>query len=123
MFTDDERRTLWDEIRQRDLRQFRRFLPDALVRRAAAMAGVRARRLKGRRPRDVLLMDQGFCGYSRFGQVQQRGAFAATRLCPNVTLRTTRRLGYKDRLASWAPADWGRRWRRAGLAASMTLRV
>lgn len=40
MFTDELRRSVWDQIRQRDLQQFARLLPQTLVMRAAQQAGV-----------------------------------------------------------------------------------
>lgn len=40
MFTDEQRISVWDRIRQRDLRQFAHLLPTSLLQRAAAQAGV-----------------------------------------------------------------------------------
>ncbi len=41
MFTDEHRRTVWDQIRQHDLRAFARWLSPELLTAAAAKAGVR----------------------------------------------------------------------------------
>lgn len=44
MFTDEHRRSVWDEIRQHDLRAFAKLLPPELVISAAARAGIKVGR-------------------------------------------------------------------------------
>lgn len=41
MFTDELRRNVWEQVRQRDIRQFGRFLTPPILRQAAMQAGVR----------------------------------------------------------------------------------
>ena len=41
MFTDEHRRTVWDQIRQHDLRAFAKWLSPELLTSAAVNAGIR----------------------------------------------------------------------------------
>jgi len=77
--------------------------------------------LTGLRANDLVLMDRGFWSYGLFCQIQQQQAFFALRLVKGVHFKTLCRYGPGDRLGRWTPTD--RRWRAAGLPASITLRV
>jgi hypothetical protein len=77
--------------------------------------------LDGLQPNDLILMDRGFWSYGLFWQIQQQQAFFAIRLVKGVRVRTLRRLGRKDRVVRWVPAD--RKWRKANLPPSIDLRV
>lgn len=72
-------------------------------------------------PDDLVLMDRGFFSYGLFWRVQDRGAFFAVRLRAQVSPKHVRRLGYKDRLVTWSPADRRKIW--ADLPASIALRI
>ncbi len=80
-----------------------------------------SRLIESLRPKDLLLMDRGFWSYGLFWQIQNRQAFFGIRLFKTAKLKTLRRLGPKDRLVRYAPAD--RQWRRRGLPESIVLRV
>lgn len=54
---------------------------------------------------DLVLMDRGYFAYGLFWRAQRRGAYFAIRLPANVKPRHVKRLGYKDRLVSWTPAN------------------
>jgi hypothetical protein len=82
---------------------------------------VAGRLLRGLTPNDLVLMDQGFWSYGLFWQIQNQQAFFAVRLFPGVKFRTIKKLGRKDRLVEWSPAD--HQWRRAKLPTSIRLRV
>jgi Transposase DDE domain len=70
---------------------------------------------------DLLLMDRGFISYGLFWQIQHRGAYFGTRMRKALKLKTTRRLGYKDRLVEWTPSDSRGQWKQ--LPRSIPLRV
>lgn len=72
------------------------------------------------RPDDLLLMDRGFWSYGLFSQIQQRGAFFATRKIEQVHLKLIRRLGPKDTLVRLVPTD--KRWKKTGWPESLELR-
>jgi DDE family transposase len=69
---------------------------------------------------DLLLMDRGFWSYGLFSQIQQRGAFFATRKIEQVHLKPIRRLGPKDTLVRLVPTD--KRWKKPGWPESLELR-
>jgi hypothetical protein len=73
------------------------------------------------RSNDLLLMDRGFISYGLFWQIQNKGAFFGTRLKKGLNFKTTKRLGYKDRLVEWTPCDSRGKWK--DLPSSITLRV
>lgn len=73
-------------------------------------------------PDDLVLMDLGFWSYGLFWTVQQRRAYFAIRLRSNVKLRTTRRLGPKDRLVRWKKPN-SPRWRQSLWPDQIELRV
>lgn len=83
---------------------------------------IAGRLLKGLRPNDLVLMDQGFWSYGLFHQIQDARAFFAIRLYPGVKLKTLRRLGPRDRLVRWNTPT-GPRWRGLDLPESIDLRV
>jgi hypothetical protein len=70
---------------------------------------------------DLVLLDRGFWSYGLFCQIQRQDAFFGIRLFRTAGLKHLRKLGPKDRLVEYAPTD--RKWRKAGLPRSMTLRV
>jgi hypothetical protein len=80
-----------------------------------------ARLLTGLQPNDLILMDRGFWSYGLFWQIQRQNAFFGIRLMKGVRVKTLRRLGRKDRLVRWTPTE--RKWKRAGLPASIDLRM
>jgi hypothetical protein len=82
---------------------------------------VASRLLTGLATNDLVLMDQGFWSYGLFWQIQHQQAFFAVRLFPGVKFRVLKKLGPKDELVEWRPAD--HQWRRAGLPTSIRLRV
>jgi hypothetical protein len=69
---------------------------------------------------DLVVMDRGYFAYGLFWRVQYRGAYFAIRLPARVKLVHLRRLGYKDRLVSWTPAN-RKKWKE--FPRTMTLRV
>jgi len=73
------------------------------------------------RANDLLLLDRGFWSYGLFWRIQHCKAFFGIRLMKTVNLKTLQRLGKKDRLVSWTPAD--RRWQQMELPPAITLRV
>jgi hypothetical protein len=73
------------------------------------------------RDNDLVLMDRGFTSYGLFWQITNRGAYFGTRMKKALNLRTTRRLGPKDRLVVWTPSDSRGQWEE--LPRSITLRV
>lgn len=83
---------------------------------------VAARLLQHLRPRDLVLMDQGFFSYGLFHQIQDARAFFAIRQYPGLKFKTLRRLGPHDRLVRWKQPT-GPRWRGLNLPAAITLRV
>jgi len=82
---------------------------------------VAQRLLNHLRPQDLVLMDRGFWSYGLFWQIAGRQSFFAVRLMKGVKFKTVKHLGCKDRLVSWTPSE--RKWRGAGLPASIQLRV
>jgi hypothetical protein len=84
---------------------------------------VAKRLLQGLAANDLVLMDRGFFSYGLFWQIQQQGAFFATRLKARIRLRTTKELGAQERLVCWEPADWRKQWKQQGLPTSIDLRV
>lgn len=74
------------------------------------------------RPRDLVLIDQGFWSYGLFHQIQNCRAYFAIRQYPGVKFHTLKRLGNHDRLVRWYQPT-GPRWRDQNLPASITLRV
>jgi hypothetical protein len=70
---------------------------------------------------DLILLDRGFWSYGLFWQIQRQKAFFGIRLFRTAGLKHLRKLGPKDRLVQYAPTD--RKWRKAGLPRSITLRV
>lgn len=73
------------------------------------------------RSNDLLLMDRGFISYGLFWQIQDRGAYFGTRMKKALNLKTTKRLGPKDRLVEWTPSDSRGQWKQ--LPRSIPLRV
>jgi hypothetical protein len=71
-------------------------------------------------PNDLLLIDRGFWSYGLFAQIQQRGAFFATRKIEQVHLKVVRQLGPKDTLVRLVPTD--KRWKKQGWPESLELR-
>jgi hypothetical protein len=80
------------------------------------------RLLRGVRPDDLVLMDQGFWSYGLFHQIQAAGGYFAIRRYPGVKFKTLRRLGPKDHLVRWKTPT-GPRWCGRGLPRSIDLRV
>jgi hypothetical protein len=78
-------------------------------------------------PLDLVLMDRGFWSYGLFWEVQRRQAFFGIRLRRGVKIKTLKRLGRGDCLATWKrPASWRKKdtWKHLlDLPASLTLRV
>ena len=70
---------------------------------------------------DLVLLDRGFWSYGLFWQVQRQHAFFGIRLFRTAGLKHLQKLGPKDRLVQYTPSD--RKWRKAGLPRSLTLRV
>ncbi len=71
---------------------------------------------------DLLLIDRGFWSYGLFHQITIAKAFFAVRLHPQAVMKTTTRLGRKDRLVTWNKPT-GPRWRGEEWPPSMPLRV
>ncbi len=84
---------------------------------------VAKRLLAGLAAKDLVLMDRGFCSYGLFWQIQQQGAFFATRLKARLRLRTVEELSSQERLVEWQPSDWRKQWRQQGLPSTIRLRV
>jgi hypothetical protein len=84
---------------------------------------VAKRLLAGLSSNDLVLMDRGFFSYGLFWQIQQQGAFFATRLKARIRLRTVTALADNDRLVCWEPSDWRKQWKKQGLPEQMSLRV
>jgi hypothetical protein len=80
-----------------------------------------ARLIAHLQPKDLLLLDRGFWSYGLFWQIAKREAFFGIRLFKTAKLKTLRRLGPRDRLVRYMPAD--RQWRKKGLPESIELRV
>ena len=72
---------------------------------------------------DLLLMDRGFWSYGLFWQIQNRGAYFATRQKARVCWEKTRRLGPGHYLVRHQPKDWRKSWKKEGLPESIELRV
>jgi hypothetical protein len=72
---------------------------------------------------DLVLMDRGFWSFGLFWQIQNQGAYFATRQKARVGLHTVKRLAPGDRLVRHQPADWRKQWKKQGLPESITLRV
>lgn len=84
---------------------------------------VAKRLLNELRPDDLLLMDRGFWSYGLFWQIQQRGAFFATRQKAGVQWQKIKTLGRGDYLVRHQPKDWRKKWKKEGLPESIELRV
>ena len=84
-----------------------------------------ARRLLERtiRANDLVLMDKGFWSYGMFWQIQNKGAFFATRLKARIGMQTIGQLGPDDELVEHSPKDWRKSWGKKGLPKSIKLRV
>jgi hypothetical protein len=72
-------------------------------------------------PEDLVLMDRGFWSYGLFWQIQRRQSYFAIRRIQSVKLKTIQRLGPKDRLVRWTPAD--KRWKTGEWPLAMNLRL
>ena len=72
---------------------------------------------------DLVLMDKGFWSYGLFWQIQNKGAFFATRLKARIGLTKIKDLGPDDELVTHSPKDWRKSWCKKGLQKSITLRV
>jgi hypothetical protein len=85
---------------------------------------IAGRMLNELRRDDLLLMDRGFWSFGLFYQIQNRGAFFATRQKAGVNLsKTIKRLGTGDRIVRHTPTDWRKQWKQQGLPESIDLRV
>jgi hypothetical protein len=85
---------------------------------------IAGRLLKELRRDDLLLMDRGFWSFGLFYQIQNRGAFFATRQKAGVNLsKTIKRLGPNDRIVRHTPTDWRKQWKKQELPESIDLRV
>ena len=80
-------------------------------------------------PGDVVLADRGFCSYTTFAALQQRGVDSVMRLhqARPVDLRQGRAIGPDDRLITWhksarPPKDWTEE-EYAALPATLTVRL
>ena len=81
-----------------------------------------ATRLLGHlRANDLVLMDRGFFSYGLFRQVMRARADFAVRAMAGVRFTTVRTLSDGTRLIDWTPTD--RQWTKAGLPATIRLRV
>ena len=72
---------------------------------------------------DLLLMDRGFWSYGLFWQIQNRGAYFATRQKAKVQWKKLKTLGKHDSIVRHQPKDWRKKWKKEGLAESIELRV
>lgn len=72
---------------------------------------------------DLVLMDKGFWSYGLFWQIQNKGAFFATRLKARIGMTKIKDLGLDDELVTHSPKDWRKSWRKKGLKKEITLRV
>jgi hypothetical protein len=75
------------------------------------------------RRNDLVLLDRGFYSYGLWWRIQSRGAYFAIRLKKQIRLRTLRRLGDKDCLVRWKPADTRGKWKKEGWPPSIDLRL
>lgn len=82
---------------------------------------IAARLLQNLAANDLVLMDQGFFSYGLFCQIHAQKAFFAVRKKEQMKASKIRRLGPRDCIVRWKPAD--RQWQRAGLPEAMELRV
>jgi hypothetical protein len=64
---------------------------------------VAQRLLMGLRRNDLVLMDRGFWNYGLFWQIARQEAYFAIRLRRRIPLKTLKKLGQHDRLATWKP--------------------
>jgi hypothetical protein len=76
--------------------------------------------LQNLRRHDLVLMDRGFWSYGLFCQIAAQQAYFAIRQIQQARLSVIKQLGRGDALVRFAPAE--KKWRRAGLPASMVLR-
>jgi hypothetical protein len=72
---------------------------------------------------DLLLMDRGFWSFGLFYQIQNQGAYFATRQKARVCWRRIKRLGPGDSIVRHQPRDWRKQWKKQGLPESIDLRV
>lgn len=72
---------------------------------------------------DLVLMDKGFWSYGLFWQIQNKGAFFATRLKARIGITKIKDLGPDDELVTHSPKDWRKSWSKKGLKKEITLRV
>jgi len=70
---------------------------------------------------DLILLDRGFFSYGLFCQITDQQAHFVTRKVAKAQFTTLKRLGRKDRLVRWRPAD--AQWRKQGLPTETKLRV
>jgi hypothetical protein len=75
------------------------------------------------RRNDLALLDRGFFSYGLLWRIQSRGAYFAIRLKGKIRMRTLQRLGDKDRLVRWKPADTRGKWKKEGWPLSIDLRL
>jgi hypothetical protein len=83
-----------------------------------------AKRLLGELQRnDLVLMDRGFWSFGLFWQIQNQGAYFATRQKARVCWQRVKRLGPGDYIVRHQPRDWRKQWKKQELPESIQLRV